>query len=92
MVPGIDSRLRGNDEIGDWDADYFAALRLCAIKTRRRPSAGWGLSRLSTKRGAMWLGGIGPSLQPKVEVYPERPPYGQSKGWGDGVLGFEAVS
>jgi hypothetical protein len=29
----------------------------------RRPSAGWGPSRLSTKRCASRLGGIGPSLR-----------------------------
>ena len=48
------SRFRGNDNVG-------VLGRVNGYS--RRPSAGWGLSRLSGKRGAIWRDAIGSSLR-----------------------------
>ena len=40
-----------------------ASLLLRVNPFFRRPSVGWGLSRLSFKHSASWPGGMGPSLR-----------------------------
>jgi hypothetical protein len=41
----------------------FVPSRLRVIPLSRRPSEGWGPSRLSTKHRANWIDDIGPSLR-----------------------------
>jgi hypothetical protein len=48
------SRLRGNDNVG---------VLGCVNPNSRRPSAGWGLSRLSSQRSGQRQGAIGSSLR-----------------------------
>ena len=52
-----------HDGDGEAERNLFASSRLRANPMGRRPSEGWGPSRLSTEPGASWKGGISPRLR-----------------------------